>query len=77
MFVPASPSSEERYLSSLDLAGKTVYDVGANIGVMSLFFAQEGRTGWLRHCDSSPIRIQCPHLTRNIQCNDFQQIRVL
>ena len=76
MFVPASPSSEERYLSSLDLTGKTVYDVGANIGVMSLFFARAvGSKGLVVAIEPNPDTM--PLLTKNIQCNDFQQIQVL
>ena len=75
MFVPASPSSEERYLSGLDLTGKTVYDVGANIGVMSLFFARAvGSRGCVVAFEPNPDTM--PHLTENIKCNDFKRIQV-
>ena len=35
---------EEAFLESLDLRGKTVYDVGAFQGIMTLFFARQAKT---------------------------------
>jgi len=35
---------EEAFLQSLDLRGKTVYDVGAFQGIMTLFFARQAKT---------------------------------
>ncbi len=37
------PTAEEEFLRSLDLAGKTVWDVGGFVGVMTLFFASRAR----------------------------------
>jgi len=43
-------TAEERFLDALDLSGKTVYDVGAYVGVYALFFA--GKCG-------APERVVC------------------
>lgn len=46
MFVPTPRSEEEHFLDRLEWTGRTVYDVGANIGVMALAFARAiGPTG--------------------------------
>jgi FkbM family methyltransferase len=42
-FPSGALSDEERYLASLDLAGKVVYDVGAFIGLRTLFFATHAK----------------------------------
>jgi FkbM family methyltransferase len=43
-FVPSGGlTPEEKYLSSLDLTGKIVYDVGAFIGLRTLFFATRAK----------------------------------
>jgi len=39
-FLPGgTPTAEENFLRSLDLTGKTVFDVGGFVGLMTLFFA--------------------------------------
>jgi len=49
-FLPAALSRssrneiEEAFLESLDLRGKTVYDIGAFQGIMTLFFARQAKT---------------------------------
>ena len=43
---PQPETSEERFLRSLDLTGRTVYDVGGYQGLFALFFAAKvGPTG--------------------------------
>ena len=43
-FLPSKTlTAEEEYLSSLDLTGKVVYDVGAFIGLRTLFFATRAK----------------------------------
>jgi hypothetical protein len=39
-FIPTRRTTEDRFLETLDLRGKTIFDVGANIGGMSLYFAR-------------------------------------
>lgn len=37
---------EERFLSNLHLQGKTIYDLGSHIGILTIFFAKSsGKTG--------------------------------
>lgn len=75
MFVPTSPSPEEQFLSKLHFTGKVVYDVGANIGVMSLFFARAvGLGGRVLAIEPNPDTM--PLLRENIRCNEFKQIQV-
>ena len=40
------PSPEEEFLASIDLEGRTIYDIGAYIGLLTIFFAKAaGPTG--------------------------------
>lgn len=39
-FIPRPLSKEEKLVVDLDLAGQTVYDIGANEGVFSMFFSK-------------------------------------
>jgi FkbM family methyltransferase len=44
--IASHPSPEEEFLASLDLEGRTIYDIGAYIGLLTIFFAKAaGPTG--------------------------------
>jgi FkbM family methyltransferase len=43
VFAPSRPAPEQEFLQALDFKGKTVYDVGAFHGLMTLFFASRAR----------------------------------
>jgi FkbM family methyltransferase len=67
-FIPFnSLSAEERYLFALDLTDKVVYDVGAFIGLRTLFFATRARHVISYEPNSENRR----RLNRNLEANSF------
>ena len=74
-FMPSPPSKEEQFFATLDLDGAVVYDIGANIGVMSLFFARKvGRTGRVYAFEPNPDTL--PVLRENLRINAYQNVAV-
>jgi FkbM family methyltransferase len=76
-FVPrlAAPTAEERFLGSLDLDGRTVYDVGAYEGVFTLFFARRiGPSGRLVTFEPNPHN--CARIVENVRLNGFTHVDV-
>lgn len=67
---------EERFLSNLDLKGKTIYDIGCHIGILTIFFAKSaGKTGKIIAFEPNPetyIRIQ-----KNVELNDLDNVEIL
>ena len=67
-FAPRKPSMEERYLNSIDLKGKIVFDIGAHIGIHSLHFSRAvGETGRVVSFEPNPesYRVLVSHLRAN------------
>ena len=76
-FLPqlGAPPPEERFLQTLDLAGKTVYDVGAYEGVFTLFFASRvGPGGRLITFEPNPR--SCARTMENVRLNGFTNVSV-
>jgi FkbM family methyltransferase len=69
-FLPRSTSDEERFYQSLDLCGKTVYDVGSYEGIFSLFAARAVGGGTLVVCEPNPECFR--RTTRNLSLNQFE-----
>ena len=77
-FLPFPPlhSREERFLANLDLTGKTVYDVGAANGLLTLFFAAKvGSKGKVLAFEPNP-RLAA-RANENIQLNNLQNVRMI
>lgn len=77
-FLPFPPqhSLEERFLANLDLTGKTVYDVGASIGLLALFFASKvGSKGKVLAFEPNPRFYR--KANENIQLNNLQNVRII
>ena len=67
-FIPSPRTIEEKFLEKLDLRYRTIYDIGANIGIMSLFFGRAaGFGGKVYAFEPNPksISIIEEHLTIN------------
>ena len=74
-FFPSPRTEEDRFLNQLNLEGKTVYDVGGNIGIMSLFFSRAvGPKGCVLTFEPNPDTI--PLLEDNITVNDLSNVRI-
>jgi FkbM family methyltransferase len=71
-----APTYEDRFLMSLDLAGKTVYDIGAHIGIMTLFFSKAvGETGQVISFEPNPETFAI--LRKNVGMNDLTNVRLV
>ncbi len=68
--------AEEKFLANLEWRGLTVYDVGGDQGLFSIFFAQRvGDRGQVVVFE--PNRQSCQRIRRNVQLNDFHNVRIL
>lgn len=75
-FIPewiAPPTAEELRLRTLDLAGKTIFDIGGFEGVMTLFFSRAaGEQGQVVVFEPNPANVQC--IKNNIAANRLQNV---
>lgn len=75
-FRKREPTEEDRFLMSLELTGKVVYDIGANEGIMTLFFARAvGATGSVVAFEPHPYSFQ--RLSRNVGVNRMRNVRLV
>src|ERR1700682_6385710 len=74
-FLPVAlrETAEERFLSSLNLAGKTVYDIGGFEGVLTLFFARKANS--VITFEPNPRNYQ--RCADNVRLNALTNVRVL
>jgi FkbM family methyltransferase len=76
-FVPRSTEMirEEKFIAALDLTGETVYDIGADQGIYTLFFARKvGPQGRVITFEPNPISYS--HVVTNVQLNNFPNVEV-
>ena len=74
-FIPQlfPPTKEERFLSDLDLVGKTVYDIGGFEGIFTIFFAKSvGKNGKVITFEPNPQNFS--KLLENVKLNNFDNI---
>jgi FkbM family methyltransferase len=73
-FLPVAfpETTEERFLSNLDLAGKTVYDLGGFEGVLTLFFARKANS--VITFEPNPRNYQ--RCIENVRLNALTNVRV-
>lgn len=70
-FLSRALTEEEHFYQSLNLSGKTVYDVGSYEGIFSLFAARAiGGHGTLVVCEPNPESFR--RTSRNLSLNQFQ-----
>jgi FkbM family methyltransferase len=76
-FVPKKTLTlEHMLLKSLDLEGKTVYDVGGYIGLITMFFAREvGEAGRVITFEPNPQNYYA--ILDHIELNGFTNVRVI
>lgn len=69
-------TAEERFLLSLDLQGKTIYDIGAYVGITTMFFARSvGNAGKVIAFEPNPEN--CLKLQENVRLNSFDNVRLM
>jgi FkbM family methyltransferase len=76
-FVPKKALTPEHiFLKGLDFKGKTVYDVGGYIGILTMFFAREvGETGKVVTFEPNPQNYNA--ILDHIELNGFTNARVI
>jgi FkbM family methyltransferase len=68
-------SKEEAYLELLDFTGQTVYDIGGNEGIFTLFFARRiGASGCLVTFEPNPR--SHARIVENVRLNGFNSVDV-
>jgi FkbM family methyltransferase len=73
--MPLRLTPEERFLMSLELKGKTIYDIGGHIGFLTLFFARSvGNTGKVITFEPNPE--SCAKLQENVRLNNFVNVEI-
>ena len=66
---------EEDFLQDLELTGKIVYDIGAHIGIMALFFSRSvGQGGRVIAFEPNPQ--SCVTLHKNLDLNDLRNVTI-
>lgn len=76
-FIPRSTEMlrEEIFIEGLDFTGKTVYDIGADQGIYTLFFARKvGKQGKVFTFEPNPVSFE--HIVTNVGLNDFSHVEV-
>lgn len=70
-FLPGgTPTPEEQFLRSLDLRGKTVFDIGGFHGLMTVFFASRAA----RVSTYEPLPPSRQKITENLRLNGFSNV---
>ena len=73
---PHEWDAEERFLAALDWQGLTIYDVGGDQGLFTLFFAHRaGASGQVIAFEPNPQSYK--RIQRNVELNHFNNVRVL
>jgi FkbM family methyltransferase len=69
-------TGEERFLTALSLNGKTVYDVGSYIGVLTVFFAKTvGENGRVVAFEPNPEN--CAKAKGNVKLNSLNNVQLM
>lgn len=71
-----SATCEDRFFMSLDLAGKTAYDVGSHIGIITLFLSKAvGETGTVVSFEPNPETFAI--LRKNVDMNGLNNVNLV
>jgi len=67
---------EKKFFSNLDLNGKNIYDIGAYVGILSIYFAKRiGADGMLVSIE--PNKFNNMKLKENVKLNNIKNIKIL
>lgn len=73
-FIPRPSTPEARFIQSLSLAGKTIYDIGAFEGMFTLYFPRAVGDGRVEAFEPNPHNRA--KLEENLQLNGIQNVAV-
>lgn len=74
-FIPSTMTLEDKFFQTLDLSSKIIYDIGANIGIMSIFFANKcGKNGVVYSFEPNPNSVKL--IETHKQINNFSNIEI-
>jgi len=76
-FVPRSTEmlKEEQFIDALDFTGQTVFDIGGDQGIYTLFFARKvGESGKVFTFEPNPTSYS--HIVTNVELNGFNHVKV-
>jgi hypothetical protein len=74
-FLPFLKDEEEVFFSEIDLRDKVVYDIGANIGIMSILFAKKVKpNGFVHAFEPNPDSV--PLIYEILKINNFSNVEV-
>lgn len=76
-FIPKRTLTQEHmFLKSLDLIGKTIYDVGGHVGLITMFFARAaGESGRVITFEPNPQNYEA--ILDHIKINDLTNVKVI
>ncbi len=78
LFLPSQTVPKEEHLLqqiASSLTGKVVYDIGANVGIITLFFARcVGENGLVVACE--PVPSTAARLKENVRLNRLNNVRI-
>ena len=76
-FIPRSTEmlKEEQFINALEFKGLTVFDIGGDQGIYTLFFARKvGPTGKVFTFEPNPVSFK--RIVKNVELNGFHHVKV-
>jgi FkbM family methyltransferase len=74
-FIPRQLSLEEKFLMNLDINGQTIYDIGGNVGIFTMFFARSvGKKGKVITFEPNPQC--CNMILEHLKLNNLDNVEV-
>jgi FkbM family methyltransferase len=74
-FIPRLPTQEEKFLRDLDIKGQTIYDIGGDAGIFTMFFARSvGKSGKTITFEPNPWCYN--RILEHLKLNNFDNVEV-
>jgi FkbM family methyltransferase len=74
-FIPRPLTQEEKFLINLDINGQTIYDIGGNVGIFTMFFARAvGKKGKVITFEPNPQC--CNMILEHLKLNNLDNVEV-
>ena len=74
-FIPRPLTQEEKFLINLDINGQTIYDIGGNVGIFTMFFARAvGKKGKVITFEPNPQC--CNMILEHLKLNNIDNVEI-